>query len=90
MKKLDEVNKDPRFQSYMSAEEDDRKMLNSVRSKSLNDGIKIGIKQGIEEGMKHRTEDIALKMINKGLSEEEILDYLDISREDFDNIFSNK
>lgn len=34
MEKLNNINEDPRFQSYMSAEEDNRKMLNTYKEQA--------------------------------------------------------
>jgi len=34
MEKLDNINEDPRFQSYMSAEKDNRKMMNTYKEKA--------------------------------------------------------
>ena len=32
MDKLNNINEDPRFQSFMSAEEDNRKIMNSIKA----------------------------------------------------------
>ena len=54
MERLNSVNEDPRFQSYMSAEEDDRKLLNTYKDKAekaFDRGMERGIEQGIEKGI---------------------------------------
>ena len=48
MKRLNDINEDPRFQSYMSAEEDERKLLNTYKDKAEK-AFNKGIKQGIEK-----------------------------------------
>ena len=49
------VNNDPEFMSYMSEEEDKRKIQNSLynesREKGYNSGLKKGLKEGLKEGI---------------------------------------
>ena len=79
METLEEVNKDPEFREYMSAEEDARKMENSHLDEARAEGISKGISQGknernIEVAKNMLNEDINLSAIVKctGLTEEEI------------------
>ena len=82
MESLNEVNQDPRFQSYMSAEEDDRKIINSLKKDYYNKGVEQGIEQGIEKGIeKGRLRgrlDSAIMLIENGFSKEEVSKMLDI------------
>ena len=72
------VNNDPFFQEYMSHEEDQRKMQNSLIKKAEDSGYKKGIKlgeeKGKEEGLKlgeeKGKEQEKIKMIEKMLNEE--------------------
>ena len=79
METLEEVNKDPEFREYMSAEEDARKMENShldeARAEGRAEGISEGkIERNIEVAKNMLNEDINLSAIVKctGLTEEEI------------------
>ena len=72
------LNNDPFFQEYMSHEEDQRKMQNSLIKKAEDSGYKKGIKlgeeKGKEEGLKlgeeKGKEQEKIKMIEKMLNEE--------------------
>ena len=67
MKTLEEVNKDPEFREYMSAEEDARKMENSHLDEARNEG-----KIEVARNMLSENMDINLIMKLTNLSEEEI------------------
>ena len=81
MEELKRVNEDPEFREYMSAEEDKKKIENSLKAdwmkqgleKGLEQGIEKGLKQGIEEGEKNASKKIATELLNKGMSIEEII-----------------
>lgn len=70
MNKVNTVNNDPRFQSYMSAEEDDRKILNSIKHEYFDKGKE----QGVEQGANKEKVEIARNMKEKGYTEKEIQD----------------
>jgi len=59
METLEEVNKDPEFREYMSAEEDNRKIENSIKKELREDGIK--------EGQKERNVEIAKNMLKDNI-----------------------
>ena len=59
------VNNDPFFQEYMSQEEDQRKMQNSLIREAEDTGYEKGIKLGKEKGKKQEK----IKMIEKMLNE---------------------
>lgn len=63
MDRLNKVNEDPRFQSYMSAEEDDRKIKNSIKREYYDKGVVEGKEQGFDN---------AKKIITQIMSEEGI------------------
>ena len=71
METLEEVNKDPEFREYMSAEEDARKMENSHLDEAINKGIKQE-KNEIAKNMLSKNMDIKLISEITGLTEEEI------------------
>ena len=63
METLEEVNKDPEFREYMSAEEDARKMENS----HLDEARAEGISKGISEGKRKRNIEIVKNMLSKNM-----------------------
>ena len=52
MSEVERVNEDPNFWEYMSAEEDNRKIENSLRKQYMREGHEEGMKQGIKQGIK--------------------------------------
>ena len=84
------VNNDPFFQEYMSQEEDQRKMQNSLireaEDSGYEKGIKLGEEKGKEEGIKLGEEkgkiDIAKSLIQSGMSLEDVSKHtkIDISK----------
>ena len=72
------VNNDPFFQEYMSYEEDQRKMQNSLIREAEDTGYEKGIKLGEEKGKI----DIAKNLIQSGMSLEEVSKHtkIDISK----------
>ena len=49
MKEVERINENPEFHEFMSAEEDNRKIENSLRKEGFNEGIEKGIEQGAKE-----------------------------------------
>ena len=80
------VNNDPFFQEYMSQEEDQRKMQNSLIREAEDTGYEKGIKLGEEKGLKLGEEkgkiDIAKSLIQSGMSLEDVSKHtkIDISK----------
>ena len=80
MKTIEEVNQDPEFREYMSAEEDARKIMNSLKKEykeeglkeGLKEGLEQGIEQGIEQGMKYEKIEIAKSMLKENINIEVI------------------
>ncbi len=72
------VNNDPFFQEYMSQEEDQRKMQNSLIREAEDTGYEKGIKLGEEKGKI----DIAKSLVKSGMSLEEVSKHtkIDISK----------
>ena len=92
MERLNSVNEDPRFQSYMSAEEDDRKLLNTYKDKAekaFDRGMERGIEQGIEQGIEEKTIDACIRMHDNGLDNDTISLCLNISKEKVEKIIKN-
>lgn len=51
MSEIERVNENPKFREYMSAEEDNRKIQNSLRREAIEEGLKEGLEKGIEQGI---------------------------------------
>ena len=52
MSEIEKINEDPSFWEFMSAEEDNRKIENSLKKQYMREGREEGMKQGKKEGMK--------------------------------------
>ena len=66
------VNNDPEFMSYMSEEEDKRKIQNSLYNEAKEDGIKEGISKGKEEGKKEGSVAVARNLLSMNMKVEDI------------------
>ena len=98
METLEEVNKDPEFREFMSAEEDNRKIENSLRREAIESGRKEGLEQGIKEGIEQGLEqgieqgstkkalEIAKSMITKGMDIDLISELTGLSKEKLEKI----
>ena len=67
MEEINKVNEDPAYWEYMSAEEDNRKIENSLRKEGFNEGFEKGIEKGIEQGLKEKSIETARLMKEKGI-----------------------
>ena len=91
------VNNDPEFMSYMSEEEDKRKIQNSLynesREKGYNSGLKKGLKdgkkEGLKEGIKEGSMAIVQNMLNKNMKIEEISELTGLSIEKVNSLMKN-
>ena len=75
MSELERVNQNPEFREYMSAEEDNRKIQNSLRIQAIKEGRAEGRAEGREEIAKNMLEEnMDINLISKltGLTKEEI------------------
>ncbi|MBP3841726.1 MAG: hypothetical protein IK997_06395, partial [Bacilli bacterium] len=90
MEEVVKVNEDPDFHQYMSWEEDQRKIQNSIRKQfreeGLAEGRKEGIKEGIKEGRAEANLEAAKKMIEKGYSLDEVSDITGLSIDKLNNL----
>ncbi len=73
MEEIKRVNEDPDFFEYMSAEEDNRKIENSIRQemteRGLKEGLEKGMKKGIQQGMKQGIQQGLKQGIEQGRKE---------------------
>ena len=78
MSELERVNEDPKFREYMSAEEDNRKIENSIKYYAK--------KEGIEEGIKEKAIEIAKKMKSDNIPLEDIMKYTNLTIEEIEKL----
>ncbi len=78
MDELERVNKDPEFREFMSAEEDNRKIENSLMKQWKREGLEEGRKEGLERGMAEAKREIAIKLYSSGMDLNKISEILDI------------
>ena len=89
MEEIERINEDSDFYEYMSAEEDNRKIENSLRSQwkregleeGLQEGLKKGLKQGLKQGKKETATEFAHKMEEKGIDKKTIYEITGINLE---------
>ena len=90
MKTLEEVNKDPEFREYMSAEEDARKMENSHLDEARNEGLVKGRSegriQGLTEGRNERNIEIARNLLKNNIDLSIIIDSTGLSEEEINKL----
>ena len=84
------VNNDPFFQEYMSQEEDQRKMQNSLIREAEGTGYEKGIKLGEEKGLKLGQEQekicIAKRLLNMHMNKEDIIKATGLTLEEINKI----
>ena len=73
MEEIKRVNENPEFFEYMSAEEDNRKIENSIRQemteRGLKEGLEKGMKKGIQQGMKQGIQQGMKQGIQQGMKQ---------------------
>ena len=80
------VNNDPFFQEYMSHEEDQRKMQNSLIREAEDSGYEKGIKLGEEKGKI----DIAKRLFKMHMNKEDIIKATGLTPEEIKKLLENK
>ena len=86
MKEVNKVNEDPKFREYMSVEEDQRKIQNSLISEAEERGIEKGIEQGIEKGKNTRNIEIAKNLLQKNIDINIISETTGLSKEEVEKL----
>ena len=89
MKEIERVNENPKFREYMSAEEDNKKIENSLKREWMEEGLAEGIKEGIKEGSYKRNIEIAKTMLEKGMNNELISEVTGLSIEEIKKLNTN-
>ena len=93
MSEVERINEDPEIYEYMSAEEDNRKIENTMREywkeEGLRDGReegrKEGRKEGIKEGIKENIKENSINLYKNGVSKDIIIKSLNITEELLDD-----
>ena len=78
MEEVEKVNEDPEFYEYMSAEEDNRKIENSLRTQYK--------REGLAEGRADEKNNIAKKLKEKGYDISEIVSITGLTKEEIENL----
>lgn len=79
---VEKLNEDPVFIHWISAEEDARKVTNTLISNAKKDDIK----QGITKGITDEKINISKKMLKDNLNIEDIITYTELSKKDIKKI----
>jgi len=82
MDELVNVNANPDFFEYMSAEEDYSKRKNTEISNAIDEDIKIGIEQGIEQNKRN----IVKKMLETGIPVNQIIEITGFTEEQINEL----
>ena len=82
MTEIERVNENPEFWEYMSAEEDNRKIENSIKYYARMEGIE----EGKIEGMKENSIEIAKKMKSDNIPLEDIMKYTNLTIEEIEKL----
>ena len=80
------LNNDPFFQEYMSYEEDQRKMQNSLIREAEDTGYEKGIKLGEDKGKEQEKIDIAKRLFKMHMTKEDIIKATGLTLEDINKI----
>ena len=86
MKELERVNENPKFREYMSAEEDNKKIENSLKREWMEEGLAEGIKEGIKEGSYKRNIEIAKSLLKNKVDIEIIISSTGLSVEELEKL----
>lgn len=89
MEEVKRVNEDSNFHMFMSAEEDNQKIENSIREemieKGLKEGMEKGLEQGQEQGLEQANRQIVMTMLKEGLDISTISKYTKLEKEFIEN-----
>ena len=84
MEEVKRVNEDSNFHMFMSEEEDNQKIENSIREemieKGLKEGMEKGLEQGQEQGLEQANRQIVMTMLKEGLDISTISKYTKLEK----------
>ena len=82
MKEVNKVNEDPKFREYMSVEEDQRKIQNSL----ISEAEERGIEKGLEQGRNTRNIEIAKNLLSMNMPIDGVMKATGLSKEEIEKI----
>ena len=82
MEEVERINEDPEFYEYISAEEDNRKIENSLKSQYRREGLE----EGIEQGTRLAKLEDAKKMKEKGIDNSVISEVTGLTIKEIENL----
>ena len=88
-KEVERVNSDNECIQLMSAEEEERKYINTIKKLRYDAGIEQGIDQGIEQGSFNEKKKIALNLIGMKMSIQDIAKATGLTKEEIE-LLKNK
>ena len=81
MEELEKVNENPEFREYISYEEEQQKIRNTLIAEARESGLAEGIEQGIEKGAEQKERAIVKKLLASGMDITQISQITEISEE---------
>ena len=83
---MEELNMNEVFLGMYDEEEENKKMMNSMKLEGLEEGIEQGIEQGLKTGEKNKAIKIAKNMINKNIDINVISEVTGLNVEELENL----
>ena len=83
---MEELNMNEVFLGMYDEEEENKKMMNSMKLEGLEEGIEQGIEQGLKTGEKNKAIKIAKNMINKNIDINVISEVTGLTIEEIENL----
>ena len=82
MEEVERVNDNPEFREYISYEEEQRKIRNTL----ISEARKSGFEQGIEQGLEQKEREIVKNLLASGMKVEEIAEIIGLSEDEIKKI----
>ena len=86
MREIERVNENPEFREYMSAEEDNRKIENSIKYYARMEGLAEGLEKGKKEGKRESSIEIAKKLKDMGMDKNKIVEITNLKLEEIEKL----
>ena len=83
---MEELNMNEVFLGMYDEEEENKKMMNSMKLEGLEEGIEQGIEQGLKTGEKNKAIKIAKNMINKNIDINVISEVTGLTKEEIEKL----
>ena len=85
-KNMEELNMNEVFLGMYDKEEENKKMMNSMKLEGIEEGLQEGIEKGLEAGEKNKSIEIAKNMIEKNIEINIISEVTGLSIEEIENL----